>query len=367
MPWEFLAEKNFIKYNEEYQRKIIDSFTDPSNPIIHEIKDTWVKILLLVPFSLTPSKNYARTSDYKNNPRGLRKAIQENILDDFFEEQKKKYLTPLNIWKPDINIEEFSSGSFVIQFDFILRKPYLSKDDTDFYIIDNPIKKEWVFKVPYIASGQWKGTLRSAMAQILKEKAKDFSQERFQMSLLFGNEKDNLARFFREAKPEADSLYNDKIKEHYKIEKNAPFSSHRGRLYFYPTYFTEIGLEVINPHPRDTGAGSNPIYFETVPAGAKGTFTLLYVPLDCIGEDEKEIEKQAFIDLKMIAEGIKAMMTQYGFGAKTSSGFGLAEDEVSDGKLALNARTEEEKISIEFKSFTDFVEKTSTLTSKVRT
>ena len=33
----------------------------------------------------------------------------------------------------------------------------------------------------------------------------------------------------------------------------------------------------------------------------------------------------------LVADGLKLMLTEYGFGAKTSSGFGVAEDDVDDG------------------------------------
>ncbi|NPA91941.1 MAG: hypothetical protein GXO55_10955, partial [Chloroflexi bacterium] len=194
------------------------------------------------------------------------------------------------------NLSSFPPGSWAIQVHFTLRKPYLSKDDVDFYIIDNPVKKEWIFKVPYVAPSQWKGALRAAMRRLRgyttwKEEAQDE-----QMVRLFGN-----------VKGEEDE-----------------FSA--GRLHFYPTFFDRIGLEVINPHPRDTGAGKQPIYFECVPAGTMGVFTLLYVPLDLVGRSTPEaMEREAKADLQAVARGVRAMLTEYGFGAKTSSGYGVAE------------------------------------------
>jgi CRISPR-associated protein Cmr2 len=105
-----------------------------------------------------------------------------------------------------------------------------------------------------------------------------------------------------------------------------------GRLHFYPTFFDRIGLEVINPHDRKTGTGKQPIYFECVPAGTYGTFTLLYVPLDLIGRRE-DVKEQAQEDLRAAAEGIRAMLTEYGFGAKTSSGYGVAKVEEKDTQV----------------------------------
>ncbi|RMD65479.1 hypothetical protein D6833_02915, partial [Candidatus Parcubacteria bacterium] len=40
---------------------------------------------------------------------------------------------------PDLTI--FPTGSWALQFTFTLRTPYLSRDDVDFYILDNPVKK----------------------------------------------------------------------------------------------------------------------------------------------------------------------------------------------------------------------------------
>jgi len=56
-----------------------------------------------------------------------------------------------------------------------------------------------------------------------------------------------------------------------------------------------------------------------VPAGTPGIFTLLYVPP--VNTDENT----ARADLKAVAKGVKVMLTQYGFGAKTSSGYGVAK------------------------------------------
>jgi CRISPR-associated protein Cmr2 len=327
----------------------------------------------------------------------------------------------------------FPQGSWVVSFKFKLRKPYISRDDSDFYIIDNPLRKEWVFKMPYIAASQWKGALRAAMVKQLVEKAdsildEEFAKRRFRLALMFGNEKgewefDGLSGYLDNAKllninwnellgndrgkfieflehyfcldwirsatfdrpddrrtikfsyekhslsltldidkskailtidnrntrefivkvekekigifiPYAASLYRKKIRAFFDSE-NIELPSHAGWLCFYPTYFTRIGLDVINPHDRETGAGAQPIYFECVPSGAEGGFVLLYVPLYCTGEDRDTI-KNAILDLQLVAYGISALMTQFGFGAKTSGGFGLAEDFVTGGFVALD-------------------------------
>ncbi len=280
---------------------------------------------------------------------------------------------------PDLST--FPPGSWAVQVAFTLKKPYISKDDTVFYILDNPVKKEWVFKVPYVAPSQWKGALRAAMVRKLveylhagKKDGKDFTeehfiQERIQLYRLFGNEKDGTSEFLNRAlalkrvgpRPENGSKeeikeWEDRFKREQKEQKEiekkydkrlreekykvGEIKGYRGRLHFYPTFFDRIGLEVINPHPRDTGAGKNPIYFECVPEETPGVFTLLYVPLDAGPKDEDTIKA----DLAAVARGIRAMLTEYGFGAKTSSGYGVAEPKDSEIEIKANGLPEAENI-----------------------
>jgi CRISPR-associated protein Cmr2 len=183
-----------------------------------------------------------------------------------------------------------------------------------------------------------------------KKSEDEFVEERLRLYRLFGNEKDGTADFlnrawalhrvgpppddehkkeewerrFQETVKQVAGEFEDRLREEgYRVGDIEGF---QGRLHFYPTFFDQIGLEVINPHDRKTGAGKQPIYFECVPAETKGTFTLLYVPIGAGPTDEETCKK----DLKAVACGIKAMLTVYGFGAKTSSGYGVAD--VNKGK-----------------------------------
>jgi CRISPR-associated protein Cmr2 len=200
-------------------------------------------------------------------------------------------------------LEALPFGSFSLHFKLCLQQPYLSKDDNDFHIIDNPLVREKVFRWPMVRPSGWKGSLRHALWQ-LGYGEKD-------------EENDQIRRLFGETKSED--------------------TGQAGRLYFYPTFFDRSGVEMINPHDREKRVGKNPILLECVSCGAEGTLTLLYVPFDQVGEAEKETRDQVTKDLQLVAQGIKAMMTEYGFGAKTSSGFGVAEDRlVGEGVLQLN-------------------------------
>lgn len=204
---------------------------------------------------------------------------------------------------PDSSVITYlPSLSFILRIPFRLHKPYLSKDERDFYLLDNPLRREKVFQTPMVASTSWKGALRATLWQL------GYKEEDEVTIRLLGN-----PRGSEEGKA--------------------------GRLHFFPTFFDAIGLEVINPHDHKTGVGARgPILMECVPQGTTGELVLLYVPFSPLEQSEDEKRAQVAQDLEVLAKGIEAMLTTYGFGAKTSSGFGMAEDRFAgEGKLLLRA------------------------------
>ncbi|MCC7130141.1 MAG: hypothetical protein B6D39_00320 [Anaerolineae bacterium UTCFX2] len=236
---------------------------------------------------------------------------------------------------PLIDLGQLPFGSFWLQFTFKLLKPYISKDDNPFYIIDNPIVRDKVFRLPMVRPTSWKGSLYSALRQQGHDKQQDE-----QMHRLFG-----------------DIRSEDR--------------GQAGRLFFYPTFFTQTSLEIINPHDRERRIGKNPILFESIPANAEGTFSLLYVPFDLIGKAENEIRRQIFADLQLVTAGLEALFTVYGFGAKTSSGFGLAFSQLpQNGGLKVNYPSATEPIIEDFNTLTLLKRKADALervTSKEQT
>lgn len=262
---------------------------------------------------------------------------EEHIRSAWTKNQPQKHfgdlmeLLGLNNFNPIV--DSFPEGSWFISVNFELLQPYLSGDDQEMYIIDNPVRKEWVFKVPYIAPSQWKGMLRSVMTQLLVEEESEpleFADRRFRLSLLFGDEKgeldddsSSLANFLNQAgRSEATNAYREKIRTFFQTKKEEEIlPSHMGYLHFYPSYFDKKSLEIINPHSRSTGAGSNPIWLETIPAGQRADFYLLYVP-GYSQQGKADIVRTSLQDLQMISCGLKNLFTDFGIGGKTSSGFG---------------------------------------------
>ncbi len=217
-------------------------------------------------------------------------------------------------------------GSWLLKFTFQLKKPYISRDDAPFYVIDNPVRKDKVYKIPMASSAQWKGMLQSVMARkILSSEKAEFIKRRFMLIRLFGNDKEALSAFFEGQKDAWEKEFQKQFNKFYGVKKLNDL--HRsGRLHFFPSFFNDIGLEIINPHDRAKKTGINPIYIESVPAGSKAQFRLLYVPLDIMAKSNSEIIKEVSDDWEFLKQGIKDLFTQYGFGGKISSGFGVAMD-----------------------------------------
>jgi CRISPR-associated protein Cmr2 len=258
------------------------------------------------------------------------------------------------------DLQALPPGSWFLQFTFTLARPWISKDDDPFYVTEsvNPVRKDKVFKVPTMSAASWKGLLRwttmHTRLALQKDKltADEFARERLAQTLLFGDEKGeepgqtkDFAAYLDALKQEARQDYERLLRAHYKLSSDDPLPHHTGRLMFYSTFFNLIDVDVINPHSRKTRAGTHPIYLECVPIGAQGTFSLLYVPFDLIGKEERDIKQQSLADLELIAEGLSAMFLTYGFSAKRTSGYGVAEETVSNGLVQIRIEETQSPLS----------------------
>lgn len=216
-------------------------------------------------------------------------------------------LDKLGIYPPRIDLMALIPYSAYIQFRFTLARPLHSRDDEFFHILENPMMKDAVYKIPMVRASTWKGLLRSAMVAYMEVE---------ETSPL-------VVRLFGTAPDEEDEA-----------------GGRRGRALPYPTFFDRIDLEILNPHSRATRAGTIPVTMEVVPAGASGVFTLLYFPFDLLNEPPDRAEEEMREDLRALGEAIVLVFRVWGFSAKKSRGFGLARLEVSgvdepEGVIAL--------------------------------
>lgn len=215
---------------------------------------------------------------------------------------------------PDFHLERDhaflpDSNWFGIDVSFTLQSPWYSKDDRPFHVLDNPVRKDRVFGVPFMSAASWKGLLRWAcrMQAGLSGhlEAHDMKMASWIVHLFGGNEK----------------------------REDNNFRS--GALVFYPTWFNKVGFEVINPHSRSRRAGTQPIYYEVVPAGTKGKLRLLYAPLP--GEIECDQVKPTDFIANLI-DSIKALLETYGISAKRTAGWGAAKIDTWTGMLKASAQ-----------------------------
>ena len=205
---------------------------------------------------------------------------------------------------------------FAIDASFTLESPWYSKDDRPLHVLDNPVRKDRVFGVPFMSAASWKGLLRWAcrMRAGLSDHLEkhDMRMEGWQdpswILHLFGNERGEDERF------------------------------RSGALVCHPTWFDKVNFEMINPHDRARRAGTQPIYYEVVPAGTEGKLRLLYAPLP--GERERDqTTPDAFI--QDLIDSIRALLENYGISAKRTAGWGKARIDAWTGILAASRESPE--------------------------
>jgi CRISPR-associated protein Cmr2 len=204
------------------------------------------------------------------------------------------------LWGPDFGsaCAEWPASWLGLEVRFELLTPWYSKDDRVFHVMDNPVRKDRVFGVPFMSATSWKGLLRWAcrMQAGLREHLRENDGK-----IEGWRDPDWLLHLFGNEKGEEDDF-------------------HRGALVFYPTWFDRIGFEVINPHSRARRAGTQPIYYEVVPPGTEGKFYILYAPWPGIKPEAKPGEV-----IPKLLEAIEKLLATYGISAKRTVGWGTAK------------------------------------------
>ena len=306
-----------------------------------------------------------KTSELNEHKEFVKNQNKKYFIGDI---QKIKQISGIcdNITNLQKYIQNLPKYSFAIWFEFKLKAPYFSKDDDEFYIIQNPILKETNFKVPMVRGSSWKGALASAFRELFKgnyednkdkiesflrvfgagsesikaiesyifdkskdlEKAKNKLLEFILFELGLEVDKNLISRINSiNNKSELLDIIKEKLSKKLKdYQKNLPleFQTHKGRAIFYPTYFDRLSLEIINPHDRRKRAGTNPIHYEVVPAKTEGIFQLIYIPFDAVLKNDEEVRKEAKEDLANIIRAL-SILSNKGIGAKTKLGWGRFE------------------------------------------
>lgn len=202
------------------------------------------------------------------------------------------------LWPSSNDLSILPDGSWLLRFVFRLARPFTSKSEAEFHHyegqheVQNPIVRDHLTGLPMVRPTTWKGHLRFAARMV--HGVADKNQEPEALKRLFG-------------------------------ETRGDEGGVEGRLRFFPTFFTgNVQREVITPLKRDTRTPARgPIGIEVAPAGAEGTFCLLYLP---IPGGQHCSPAQLAEDLEAIAGALRSMFLEYGFSAKKTAGWGLVKD-----------------------------------------
>ena len=240
-------------------------------------------------YYLSEARDYKDIELAKKKKEVLNKLKESKIIDEFYPNQE--------------DLQNLPENSTLIKISFTLKKPYTSKDEGEFHIIngnklENPIVRDKFTGLPMVRPSTWKGHLRFAAERVKSEK----DQKKTIIKRLFGSETE-----------EEETL--------------------KGRLYFFPTLFEEKAKrDVITPLKRDTRTPTKrgPIPLEVMKPESVGEFYLLYVPSP---KGFYFREEQIKENLGFISEALRLMFYTYGFSAKKTAGFGVIKETLTEGEI----------------------------------
>lgn len=322
---------------------------------------------------------YFKSKIYKRKGKKPSDFINDYKYNKYIKSEDIKQIQKISgIFNTPEDIDEYVKnllpGSFGIWCKFELESPYFSNDDDNLYIIQNPIIKETISKIPMVKGSSWKGFLSSVALNKLREnvESKDIPSIiscYLSFVRIFGTGSETFRELEREIKKvigEAERKNSTKLTEtlfqycvfdlgiNINIKKDGTsinkqlideiikkqneqkvkniFSVNKGRAIFYPTYFNKINYEVINPHDREKRVGINPIFYEVVPKGAIGIFQLIYIPHNGILLEENVLKSEMESDKEFIEKILKEALENVGIGAKTKLGWGRGKIKENDIK-----------------------------------
>ena len=212
-------------------------------------------------------------------------------------------------------IKNLTDYSAIISLDFELLSPLLTHDDDSFYLFDNPVKKDHIFGVPYLAAASMKGlTFDAFLRAFPADNWENLGKKDSDRTIAYRSQKNKLSaqaakRLFGVADNAETNLQDDS-------------KSQVGRLHFAPIWFKYIQYLVMNPSSEKN---SMPIQFEAIAAEdsdkktVKATINFWYInKID--GEESSELEVRA--DLALLLEAMSEWLPALGLGAKRLAGYG---------------------------------------------
>lgn len=292
--FEFLAE------NETYKKLLSSSE-----------QNNWLNQTYFLKGNITNDKNSLRdTRNYFLKTIASENGNAKILSCKGYEDLKEAGLTSLP------NIENLTDYSAIISLEFELLSPLLTHDDNSFYLFDNPVKKDHIFKVPYLAAASMKGLTFDAFLRAFPNNEIFNGDDKISKS-------DKVCKYRRQ-----EELYANAARRLFGVADNAETNlpndnpSQIGRLHFAPIWFKYIQYLVMNPSSEKN---SMPIQFEAIAAKdsdkktVKATIDFWYInKID--GKESSELEVKA--DLSLLLAAMAEWLPALGLGAKRLAGYG---------------------------------------------
>ncbi len=230
------------------------------------------------------------------------------------------------------NIALYPAGSALLTLKFRLLSPLLTRDDDPFYLFDNPVRRDHIFGVPYLAAASVKGLafdayqrgfpnaeIAEALDPELSPVARSMARTRqFRLQDGESNDKGHARRLFGLADDGLKSTVDDQPEE----------PSQAGRLHFSPVWFPAVQYLVMNPGDAKTGLGTIPIQFEAIaPHTASGKpveaeiQVVYFNPAGTRDSDTATVRG----DLARWLAAVAVWWPVLGLGAKRLAGYGAIE------------------------------------------
>lgn len=209
-----------------------------------------------------------------------------------------------------IDVALLPEYSAVVSLRFQLLSPLLTRDDGAFYLFDNPVRKDHIFGVPFLAAASVKGLAADAFQRGFPAKLdwKSLGKNDQERKTAYRRKSALARRLFGVASDDKES------------------ESEAGRLHFSPVWFSHVQYLVMNPTKQDgSGIGTLPIHFEAVsPVDDKGKpqqGEVNFFYFNPAGAKQSD-EATARTDLACLVGALAAWWPALGLGAKRLAGYG---------------------------------------------
>lgn len=204
--------------------------------------------------------------------------------------------------------------SATLSLRFRLLTPLLTRDDDPFHLFDNPVRRDHVFGLPYLAAASVKGLAADAYQRAFRtdDEWNGAAGEAQEKVAAFRRREGHALRLFGLADDGADT--GDK--------------SQAGRLHFSPVWFDAVQYLILNPADPATGQGTVPIQFEAIaPRRTDGAPVEVDVQVfycnPAGAPDSDAVTVRA--DLARWLAAVAAWWPTLGLGAKRLAGYGAIE------------------------------------------